>query len=250
MATKEWLDARWKAVGGAVIAIAAAVLMVLLYDFLQGTLAQLNTANIPQSARDQLAGSLGSFDVYIWGQWFAKNGQLILAALAAFLGGGLIAGEVGKNTIYFLLAHPVSRERVLLTKWAVSAGVLALVALLGGLTLWLTAALDGHPQGLGGVLLSSGLLWLGVLSVLGVALLLSVLFNDVLRPVALTLVLVALAGLPSFFPHGADWSLPNYWASLPAYQGAAFPLKEVVVCLMAAALPFLGALGLFRTRAY
>ncbi len=170
--------------------------------------------------------------------------------LAAVLGAGLIAGEVSKGTIFLLLGKPISRERVLLTKYVVSALILFAVTVLSSVALIITAAIAGYSQQLGGIMISTVLLWLGVLFVLGLALLFSLLFKDVLRPLLCTLVITILAIIPGFFPNWGAWSLLGYWSSQAAYLGQSFPTKELIICLVAAALPLFLALILFRRQAY
>jgi len=94
------------------------------------------------------------------------------------------------------------------------------------------------------------LLWLGVLFVLGLALLFSVLFRDVLRPLVAALLITVVISIPGIFPHGSDWNLTFYWANFAAYQGTTFPLKAVLICLIAAIVPVALAVPLFRRQAY
>ncbi len=254
MITKELIDARWKLIIGGALMLVLGAAMTASYDWIQSLLGSLNTAQMPEAVRQQLGQGLGDYATYAWGQWFAKNAPMILGALAAFLGGGLIAGEVSKGTIFFLLSKPVSRTRVLLTKYGVAAGVLLVASLVSGLGMYLVALLQGHALAFGGVLLSAGLLWLGALSLLGLALVFSILFDDVLRPVALAMIIGVVVGLPgvigAFAPGWADWSLPGYWASLSAFELSGFPGKALLITLVAAALPALAALPLFQRRAY
>ena len=120
-----------------------------------------------------------------------------VAPTPAHLGHAPSIGEVITHTFggaisrppYFLLSKPASRERVLLTKYAVSGTILLAVALLGSAGLVVTAAVMGRPQPLVGMLVSTLLLWLGLLFVLGVALLFSVIFD-----VCLVAALLPLAG--------------------------------------------------------
>jgi ABC-2 type transport system permease protein len=254
MVAKELIEGRWRFIIGALLTLLIAVLLGASYDFVRGILGAANTSALPAAFRQQILQGLGNYDAYTWAQWFGKNGQMILGALAAFLGGGLLAGEVSKGTIYFLLSKPVSRERVLLTKYLVTAAAFLGITALGSVGIIVTGAAYGHPQPLGAVLGSTLLLWLGTLSVLGVALLCSAIFDDSLRPVGLALVFGVLIGLPAFvgaFVAGwTDWSLTTYWASQSYYLGGAFPAREFAVSLVAAALPLLLAWQVFRRRAY
>ncbi len=94
------------------------------------------------------------------------------------------------------------------------------------------------------------LLWLGSLFVPGLATLFSTFSSDLIRPLAAAVVVSVLVGLPSFFLGWAEWSLTSYWANLPAYLGQSFPLKELLVSLLAAVIPIAIAVPLFKRQQY
>lgn len=256
MIAKEFIEARWKAIIGSVVAVLATIIMASTYNLIKNALVVQLTGSASQQIPSQMKGTLhqlaNSYDAYIWSQWFSKNGPEILAILAAVLGASLIASEVTKGTIFFLLSKPVSRDRVLLTKYLVSTLILLGVMVLSGIAILVAAAIVGHPQNVGGVLISTVLLWLGILFVLGLALLFSVLFHDVLRPLIFSLLLTLLLSIPGFIPNATlnDWSLTFYWSDFAAYQGTMFPLKALLICLIAALVPVALAIPLFRKQAY
>ncbi|MGO8948361.1 MAG: ABC transporter permease [Ktedonobacterales bacterium] len=257
MVAKEFIEARWKAIVGSVVVVIGAVALAASYDLIKNSLASsLATGNganqIPAQFQGQIQQLLGSYDAYVWSQWFSKNGPELLAILAAVLGASLIAGEVNKGTIFFLLSKPVSRDRVLLVKYLVAALILLGIMLLSGLGLLGTAAIVGHPQSVGGVLISTVLLWLGMLFVLGVSLLFSVLSHDVLRPLIFALLITLLLSIPGLIPNTAfhSWNVTFYWSNFAAYQGTAFPVKALIICLIAAIVPVAVAIPLFRRQAY
>lgn len=256
MVVKEFIEARWKAMIGSVVAVLFTAVLASTYNLIKNALAGPLASNAAQQVPPQLQGQIqqlaSSYDAYVWSQWFSKNGPEILAILAAVLGASLIASEVNKGTIFFLLSKPVSRNRVLLTKYVVSALLLLGVILLSSITILVTAAVAGHPQQVGGVLISTILLWLGMLFVLGLALLFSVLFHDVLRSLIFSLLLTLLLSVPGLIPNATlnDWNLTFYWSNFAAYQGAIFPLKALLICLIAAIVPIALAIPLFRKQAY
>jgi ABC-2 type transport system permease protein len=214
---KEFIEARWKAIIGTVVAVVAAATVAGTYNLVANALATGNaTKQIPSQLQSQIQQLLGSYDAYAWSQWFSKTGPELLAILAAVLGASLIAGEVNKGTIYFLLSKPVSRDHVLLTKYLVTAFVLLGAILASGVALLAVAALIGHPQPVGGVLISTVLLWLGVLFVLGLALFFSVLFKDVLRALVGALLVTLVLSIPGLIPNSGvnGWNLTLYWARL------------------------------------
>jgi ABC-2 type transport system permease protein len=256
MVVKEFIEARWKAIIGSMVAVLGAAALASTYNLIKNVLPGQVTGDTAQQIPSQLQGTIqqltGSYDAYVWSQWFSKNGPEILAILAAVLGASLIANEVNKGTIFFLLSKPVSRDRVLLTKYLVSALILLAVMLLSSVAILIAAVAAGHTQNVGGVLISTVLLWLGMLFVLGLALLFSVLFHDVLRPLIFSLLLTLLLSIPGFIPNAMlnDWSLTFYWSNFAAYQGTMFPLKALLICLIAAIVPVALAIPLFRKQAY
>jgi len=180
MAIKELIEARWKALICGLIALVLVEVSTATYGLFKSALNTSNMQQMPQFLQQQIQQMTSTYDLYVWGNWFAKNGPEIMVIVAIVLGAGLIAGEVNKGTIFFLLGKPISRERVLLIKYAVSALVLLAISAITSIALLVTAALMGHPQDIGGVLISALLLWLGVLFGLGLALMFSVLFKDAL----------------------------------------------------------------------
>jgi len=251
MVTKELLENRWKAGLGALIALLTATLAIYSFSWaaMLGPMT-LDTPILTAPDRELLRQALTNADIWTWVNWFGKNAGIILAALAAVLGGTTIAGEVSRGTILLLLSKPISRDRVLLTKYATAALILLGVSGLASAAIAVSGWLLGYPQPLGGLLVATVLVWLGSLSILGWALLFSTLAPDSLRAVAGALVVAVLMGVPGLTPGGRPWNLAAYWASLPAYQGQAFPALELALCLIMAALPLVGALLLFRRRAF
>jgi ABC-type transport system involved in multi-copper enzyme maturation permease subunit len=250
MVTKELIEARWKAIICGVIAVVLVEVSAATFGLFKSALSTSNMQQMPQFLQQQIQQMISTYDLYVWGNWFAKNGPEIMVVMAIVLGSGLIAGEVNKGTIFFLLGKPVSRERVLLIKYAVSALILLAISVICSVALFVTAAIAGHPQNIGGVVISSLLLWLGVLFSLGLALMFSTLFKDPLWPLICALVITVLTIIPSFIPGWGAWNLIGYWSSQPAYLSQGFPAKEFVICFVAALVPLMLALALFRKRAY
>lgn len=247
MKTKEFLEARWKVLTFAFLALLASGGNVASYPLLQP--AGNGGISSPLQRLVQVHAA-SPFDAFVWPHWFATNGPAILAVFAAVLGGGLIANEVSKGTIFFLLSKPVSRERILLTKYAVSAGLLLVVNVMSTIAIAMMSSILAHPQDLLQLLTATGLLWLAVLFPLGLSLFFSVLSSDSVRPVIFSLLITLTLVLPAIVPGGQEWSLWHYWSNLNAYQRGLFPLKEYLVCFFMALIPLLAALVVFRRKAY
>ena len=250
MKTKELLEARWKVLTFTLLALLVSVGNIAIYQYGKYQLERGGASSpmFQDMAQDPL---MKNFTAFVWDRWFATNGPFILALFAVILGSGLIAGEVRKGTIFFLLSKPVSRERILLTKYTVSAGLLLAVSVMNSLAIVIASIAVGQPQDLLHLLIATGLLWLAALFPLGLSLFFSLFSSDNFRPVVFSLLLtVALVLLPIILPNGLDWSLGRYWSNQNTYLAGGFPLKEYLVCLLIALVPLLAALVVFRRKAY
>ena len=254
MITKEMAENRWKfTVGGAVTLVLGLVIglaLVNIYQQAGQALLQLKSGVLPPAMTERLNASVASMDAFAWSIWFSNQAVTLSVVMGALLGGSLIAGEVGKGTIFFLLSKPLTRTRILLTKYAIASAILLAVVLIGTVAVFTGSAIGGYQMPVGGTLLSALLLWLGGEFIVGVALLLSILTGDVLKAVGFAVGVGIVIGLPAFVSGWQDWALISYWYSFPAYIGATFPWKELVINLIAAALPVVGALYLFNRKAY
>jgi ABC-2 type transport system permease protein len=205
--------------------------------------------------------------------FFGAVGKTFLMPLAAVLGIGLISAEAGRNTIFFLLSKPVGRDRVVLTKWATGAVALLMIVAFFGTAFIASAAAKGYPLqilSIEGVALSILLLWLGSLSIFGLALAVSVLLRNVVWSAIVLLSLFVMTWVLSNFLYGFWMNyflddreslrlgagivqkaiIPYYWSSKDLYLGDSFALVNFAVCLFVAALALLAALWAFRRRAY
>ena len=205
--------------------------------------------------------------------FFGAVGKTFLIPLAAVLGVGLVSAEAGRSTIFFLLSRPVGRDRVLLTKWAVGAVALLGVVAFFGIAFVASAAAKGYPLDLlsvTGIGLSILLLWLGSLSVFGLALAISVFLRNLAWSAIAILALLVLTWALSNFLYGVWMNyflddgeslrlsaeavqrtiIPYYWSSKDLYLGNSFALANFAVCLSAAAITLIVALWTFRRRAF
>lgn len=222
------------------------------------------------------AARLEITDLYYGGNF------MILMPLAGLLGVALVSGEVGRGSIFLLLSRPLTRTRALMTKYLVCAASLFAVAAIGVLGAFVSASALGYPRGsvpMTEILVSGALFWLGSLFVLGLALLLSVVFRDIIRSVVATVVALYLVltgpdllnSLAQWlfwteqdyargFQNSQDWeawnrpfellNLTNYWTATDPFTGEWVVTRNLLVCLVAAVVPLLVALWLFRRRAY
>lgn len=260
--SKEWRDARWK--------LLVAAIRVMLLVFLISPYQEFVEVARRIPGEDPVDNALRDLsDLYY------LSGFVVLMPLADFLGVAAISGEVSNGTILQLLPRPLSRIRLLLVKYAVGAATLLVAAVLGKVLLTCAAAVRGYPLGQLRVLeavFSVLVLWLGVLFVLGTAVLISVIFRGVLASiVACVLTLTLVFALPNiifnlYLPSTGQLvdlstrlTLLTYWMPANYYYGGprdasiglgGFTVANFLVCLISATLPLLAALWIFRRRSY
>ena len=316
MISKEWRDARWKFLIAAVVVLTFVVFALRPYGAILETaefqiemaMEELESPEAfiepgmqpppgydPARAEERLRDNIEEmrqpdFPVKMAGyelmDLHAGVSYVVLVPLAALLGVALVSGEVSRGTVFLLLSQPISHTRILLTKYSVGLATLLAVALLGVVVVVASGYARGYPAAaidLAGVLSQAGLFWLGTVSVLGLALLASVLFRDVIRSVVATAVaLYAIFSLPDLLMGIAWWLSPpsqeeiegpmmrnwydsfeafritNYWSIRDVYEdyGGPFanqqpdPVLSLLVCLATAVAPLLVALWLFRRKNY
>ena len=268
MIAKEWRDARWKFVVGAFLFLALAATNLLSYEQLVGNMLGEQPPDLGD-VRDVDLRSIGVFvNDMLHGTFEA--GRLIMALLAAALGVNLMSDESARGTLSMLLSRPISRTRVLLVKYGVGAAGLFAVTLLGNLGLVLSAFARGYPLdtlSFSGIAVSTVLMWLGSLSILGVALICSLFFKNVLLGATVTLLAVYLAFLGpqtfvrTFFwdqysslnpPWQLIWWLTptSHWSNIYLYSGDSFVAPSILISLFAAAIPLVAALWIFNRKSY
>ena len=316
MIAKEWRDARWKLLIALAAILVIVFVVPRTYEQIQADArreieqmqreiespdAGLLTPDMPpevreresqyvDDARDDMRRQIADmrtpgYSVAMAGseiRGFSMGANVVLVPLAGLLGVALVSGEVGRGTIFLLLSKPVSRRRTLLTKYSTCAVVLFAAALVGAVASIISGYTHRYPAGSFSaieILASAGLFWLGTLFVLGVALLASVLFGDVIKSViAAVASLYVIHSAPDFARSFIQWltwtdadyersfgptdawyrtferfRLVNYWTAEDLRTGE-FLLSQAaqnsLVCLVAAAVPLLLALWWFRRKAY
>jgi ABC-2 type transport system permease protein len=148
-------------------------LLMSIYPSIRHSAGQLQgyIDSLPSAVRAAFLGPGGDFASpvgYVNVELLSWLGPIVLIAFAVAAAARALAGEEEDGTLSLLLAHPVSRRRLLLQKFA---AVLVAVAVLGAafwLSLLVATAIAGTPVGageLGAALLRLTLLGLGVGSV-------------------------------------------------------------------------------------
>jgi ABC-type transport system involved in multi-copper enzyme maturation permease subunit len=280
MVAKEWRDARWKLVVGTLLFLALVTSNLAPYKDAMMSLEPPPPAVVQDIAPSPFEAKIsGPAEWSVTHIWFSYNtGKSILALIAVVLAVGFVSGEVSRGTIFLLLSKPVGRVRVFLVKYGIGALVLLAITALGSVGTTLFAVHRGYPLGhmsVVGVTLSTLLLWLGALSIFGLALLVSVVFEDAVKSTMIILPLVLMIfALPLDLQFGTPVertdrflaeadpepttpvglengaALAFYWSSENVYQGEESAPTYFLICLVAAVLPLLAGLLMCRRKAY
>lgn len=134
---------------------------MLFYPSFKDQAAELEKsfADLPPAAVQLFGGSTDFFSPvgFLNSQIFFLMLPLLLGMLAVSLGGSLLAREEQDKTIEMLLAKPISRSKLLLSKMIAGSIILGVVSLLVGSATVVTSSIIG-------IGISSSAIWLACLS--------------------------------------------------------------------------------------
>lgn len=185
---RSWLETRWRFFIGLAILMWTAGGIVLVWP----KVAEL----LPVASNLQVSGMIGrkiresvelqrEYPGYIWSQWFRQNLTNMGTLLAALLGtGGLLSQRSGG---LFMLSLPASRNRLLWIRAGTGLAELFVVVLLPSLLIPLLSPAVGKSYGMEDAAVHGVCFFLAVAVFFSLALLLSTVFDDVWRPLLISL---------------------------------------------------------------
>lgn len=185
---RSWVETRWRFLIGLAVLMCSAAGIVSLWP----RVVEL----MPLASNLQVNGTIGrkireSVDLqreypgYVWSQWFRQNLTNFGTLLAALLGtGGLLSH---RSAGMFMLSLPVSRKRVIGTRAATGLAELFVLALVPSLLIPMLSPTVGKAYGIGDTVVHSVCFFFAVAVFFSLALLLSTVFNDVWKPLLMTL---------------------------------------------------------------
>lgn len=154
---RHWLRDGWWILLGYVVILEAALIAAILYwpKFRDNmpAIAKLVPFELLQRLMESVEVA-GYWPYLAVQQWF-KGCSLFGLAAAAFLTSGVVARDADQKTAEFLLSRPVSRSRILLTRWSAAVVlVIAPVYLTSITAIWISPVVDEQLRW-GEVLISS-----------------------------------------------------------------------------------------------
>jgi hypothetical protein len=202
---KAWVDTRWRFLLGLalllVLACGSALTFPKVRDF-------LGAMQLPAVADEEATAAfreslelVRTFRGYAWSQWFAQSFPVLLTIMAALLGSGSPLVKGGSGAL-FSLALPVPRGRWIGTRAGTAVAELFVLAVAPSVTFAVLAPRVGEQFAATEALVYGLSAFAGASLFLGLALLLSTLFNDVWRPLLLTCVSALAIGVAVPRGHG------------------------------------------------
>ena len=187
--------------------------------------------------------------------WFSvqhlfRGAAIFGGAAACLMGTGILAGEVDRGTMGLLLSRPLSRTKVLLTRWGIAALALLVPILLVSVLAQQVAPLVDESLDLSLALRASLYAWLFPLAALSVTCALSSFFSRYLKAGIVVLGFLLVQFAIYLVPELWNVSLFN-WVDLDVFlpfQQGVYPIEIMKTLLGICSLSLLIAGIRFRTR--
>lgn len=247
---KAWLETRWKFLVGLVLGAGFAVLMVLAHPALSGV--QVDLSAVPEPFREVAEEGLRlstTYNGYVWSQWFGKNFLQTLTFFAVLIGVGGVVTESSRGSALWTLSLPVSRARLLGVRAAVGAVELLALAVLPSLLIPVLSPAVGQSYSVADALLYSLIAFAAGQVFYCLALLLSTVFRDQLKPLVLCLAAAFGMGIASVLSRRvAGYTVYAVMSGEKLFKEGALPWAGLAVCLTLAAAMFFVALRVLERR--
>jgi hypothetical protein len=198
---KSWVDTRWRFLIGMGLLMLSAAGVVFTYPRVIKLL--------PMAPAVDTSGELGrriqeamdlsrTYRGYVYSQWFQQNLPQMWTIFAVLLGSGGLLAQGARGGTLFTLSMPASRNRLIGVRAAAGLAELFVLAVVPPLLLPLLSPAVGQTFGVGDALVHSVCLFAAGAVFFSVAFLLSTSFDDVWRPLLITLAaatVLALCGM-------------------------------------------------------
>jgi ABC-2 type transport system permease protein len=247
---KAWLETRWRFVVGMLLLLFFGAAVVLSHPMLEQM--KVEIPNLPGGLGEDLREAfalMATYDGYVWSQWFGKNLLQFWTLFAVLLGVGGLATEASRGTALWTLSLPVTRRRLLGVRAGLGAIELLALAVVPSLLVWALSPVVGQRYSLADALVYSLLTFAGGMFFYGLALLLSTLFGDQLKPILAAMAVSIVMGLLSLFSRRlAGYSVYNVMSGQKYFAEGVPPWAGLFVCLALAALMFYASLRVLERR--
>jgi ABC-2 type transport system permease protein len=247
---KGWLETRWRFLAGMLLLVTFAALGVAARPAVSNMQVEMPNlgGRLGELVREGLA-LMGSYEGYVWSQWFGKNLLQFWTMLAVLIGAGGLATERAGGAALWTLSLPVTRRRLLAVRAGVGAAELLALAVVPSLAVCLLSPLVGESYAVADALAHSFILCAGGSFFYALSLLLSTIFQDQLKAVLAGMSAAIVMGLLALFSERlADYSVYKVMTGESYFLGGAPPWGGLAACLAAAALMFFVSLRVLERR--
>ena len=248
---KSWLETRWRFVIGLALLMLSACGVVLVYPQVVKLL--------PLTSRPDLSGEVGrrvteamelarTYRGYVWTQWFHQNMPQTWGLFAVLLGTGGLLSQSARGGATFTLSLPVTRNRLVGVRAATGLAELLTLALVPSLLLPLLSPLIGQSYGFGDALIYALCMFIGGAVFFSLAFLLSTVFNDVWRPLLITIcVALVLTTIETIFRGLSRYGLLRVMCAEVYFRGDGLPwLGLLASAALSAVMLYAAALNIAR----
>jgi ABC-2 type transport system permease protein len=256
MFKKEWLEIRGKLIWSLVIFSVLAAGIPLLHPLLtslpfvpldSGALNQV-PAGMRETLLNEMERMRQDYDFYLWSQWAGKNLTQAGGILAVILGMGVVAGEYKQKTAFFLLARPISRARILGSKFASGITCLAIVIFASTLVMLFAARLTGGHFSWGVQIALAAPPFFGAVLIFALTAFFSSLSPGALPAAVGSLITTACSVLSPYFIKSNTLNILYHMAGVRLLEEGIFPVPFALAAALLAAGFFLLALLFFSRR--
>ena len=247
---KSWLETRWRFLIGVGLLTISACGTVLYYPEVMKLM--------PMAGSIDVSGEIGrriqegvelarSYRGYIWSQWFSQSLTQMGTLFAILLGSGSLVSQGSGSAMLFTLSLPASRNRLLGVRTATGLAEWFVIALIPSLAIPFLSPAVGERYSVVSALVHAACVFVAGAVFFSLAVLLSAMLGDLLRPlliactVAVLLALgeVVLGGLSRVGPF-AVMSAESYfrgngppWLGLTLSAGASLAMLYVAAVVLA-----------------
>jgi hypothetical protein len=214
-----------------------------------------NSANMFNEETRQALPALSAFQGQVWVFWF-KGVMRFFVPYLAICWATLIPGCASPWTgtkldgwRAFMLSLPVSRRKILLTQVAMNCGELWLVALTSSALLPMISRWKGQWYSVKDALIFASLSVIGALVFYFLTLLMTVIFDNGFKSLALCLPVFVVASYPLRFVESSPrWNINRLIAGEDYFLYGRIPWPALIVSLLISASLLFGAVRIYERR--
>lgn len=247
---KAWLETRWRFIVGMLLLMFFGTVVVLAHPLTANM--QVEIPNLPGSLGETLREAfalMSSYEGYVWSQWFGKNLLQFWTLFAVLLGVGGLATEASRGSALWTLSLPMTRRRLLGVRAGLGAVELLALAVVPSLLVWALSPIVGQRYPLADVFAYSLMTFTGGMFFYGLAVLLSTIFGDQLKPVLAGMAVSIAMGLLSLFSKRlAAYSVYSVMSGQRYFAEGAAPWAGLAACLALGGAMFYVSLRVLERR--